>query len=94
MRGGLGGLPVSNDRTLYRRLRAGPQSVTISRDRKPDEIVGTTGKGQESRANSDTVEQRLARLAVIIDAHDWEQLREWRLSQMAALGLFEEPNKP
>jgi hypothetical protein len=33
---------------------------------------------------------RLQRLGQIIDEHDWEQLREWRLSQMMALGFFPE----
>jgi hypothetical protein len=37
------------------------------------------------------VAERLARLGQIIDEHDWEQLRGWRLSQMMALGFFEEP---
>jgi hypothetical protein len=41
----------------------------------------------ESRARVDTVAERLQRLGVILDQHDADALREWRLSQMAQLGI-------
>ena len=41
----------------------------------------------ESRARVDTVAERLQRLGVILDQHDVDALREWRLSQMAQLGI-------
>jgi len=41
----------------------------------------------ESRARVDTVAERLQRLGVIHDQHDADALREWRLSQMAQLGI-------
>jgi hypothetical protein len=53
--------------------------------------MGGTHGPAASRARIDTVALRLQRLGQIIDEHDWEQLRGWRLSQMMALGFFEEP---
>ena len=46
----------------------------------------SVGHGQ-SRARVDTVALRLQRLGVILDQHDADALREWRLSQMAQLGI-------
>ena len=74
------------DRTLYTGIRpAKAQAPRPQRNRRVEQICGTYGG--ESRAKIDTVAMRLQRLAVIIDEHDWQQLREWRLSQMLALGL-------
>jgi hypothetical protein len=55
--------------------------------------MGGTHGPAASRARIDTVPERLARLGVQLQGQppDWEQLREWRLSQMMALGFFEEP---
>ena len=44
----------------------------------------------ESRARVDTVALRLQRLGEIIDQHDPDALREWRLSQMAQLRIGDE----
>jgi hypothetical protein len=44
----------------------------------------------ESRARVDTVALRLQRLGAILDQHDPDALREWRLSQMAQLGIGDE----
>ena len=44
----------------------------------------------ESRARVDTVALRLQRLGEILDQHDADALREWRLSQMAQLGIGDE----
>ena len=41
----------------------------------------------ESRARVDTVALRLQRLGVILEQHDADALREWRLSQLAQLGI-------
>jgi hypothetical protein len=55
--------------------------------------MGGTHGGGDSRAKIDTVAERLSRLGVLLQGEppDWERLRAWRLSQMAALGFFEEP---
>jgi hypothetical protein len=51
--------------------------------------MGGTHGGGESRAKIDTVAERLSRLGVLLQGEppDWERLREWRLSQMMALGI-------
>ena len=78
-------------RTLYGPIRPGSPSVPATqRDRRKQHVLGV-GHGQDSKAKVDTVAIRLARLGVIIDEHDWQKLREWRVSQMMALGFFEEP---
>ena len=80
------------DRTLYTGVRPGaPAAPTVQKDRLVEQMGGT--HGGESRAKIDTVAERLARLGVLLQGKppDWERLREWRLSQMAALGFFEEP---
>jgi len=75
------------DRTLYTGIRpAKAQAPRSQRNRRVEQMGGTHG-GQDSRAKIDTVAERLARLGVIIDEHDWQKLREWRVSQMAQLGL-------
>ena len=43
----------------------------------------------DSRAKFDTSAERLIRLGAILEAGDWQALREWRLSQLAALGFIE-----
>ena len=77
-------------RTLYGPIRPGSPSVPATqRDRRKQHVLGV-GHGQDSKAKVDTVAIRLARLGVIIDEHDWQKLREWRVSQMMALGLVRE----
>jgi len=79
------------DRTLYTGVRpARSPAPPAQRNRRVEQMGGTHGPAA-SRARIDTVPERLARLGQIIDEHDWEQLRGWRLSQMMALGFFEEP---
>jgi hypothetical protein len=51
--------------------------------------MGGTHGPAASRARIDTVALRLQLLGQIIDEHDWEQLRGWRVSQMMALGFAE-----
>ena len=41
----------------------------------------------DSRARVDTVALRLQRLGAILEQHDADALREWRLSQLAQLGI-------
>ena len=77
-------------RTLYGKIRPGSPSVPATqRDRRVEQADKTPGA--KSRATVDTVALRLSRLAVILEEHDPDKLREWRLSQMMALGFFEEP---
>ena len=81
------------DRTLYTGVKPGVAAApTVQKDRLVEQMGGTHGGG-ESRAKIDTVAERLARLGVLLQGKppDWERLREWRLSQMMALGFFEEP---
>ncbi len=79
------------DRTLYTGVRpARSPAPPAQRNRRVEQMGGTHGPAA-SRARIDTVALRLQRLGQIIDEHDWEQLREWRLSQMMALGFFEQP---
>ena len=76
------------DRTLYTGIRpAKAQAPRPQRNRRVEQICGTYGG--ESRAKIDTVAERLARLGVLLqgDPPDWERLREWRLSQLMALGI-------
>lgn len=78
-------------RTLYGPIRPGSPSVPATqRDRRKQYVLGV-GHGQDSKAKIDTVAIRLKTLERIIDEHDPDKLREWRLSQMLALGFFEEP---
>jgi len=87
---------MTRDRTFYRRLRAGPQSMTPTADRRKREAAGTSCS--ESRAKPDMSAIRLKTLEALIPQGDPEQqrafvqgdpdkLRQWRLSQMAALGF-------
>ena len=81
------------DRTLYTGVKPGVAAApTVQKDRLVEQMGGTHGPAA-SRARIDTVPERLARLGVQLQGQppDWEQLREWRLSQMMALGFFEEP---
>ena len=80
------------DRTLYAGVKpARSPAPTVQKDKLVEQISGTYGG--ESRAKIDTVADRLARLGVLLQGKppDWEQLRGWRLSQLMALGFFEEP---
>ena len=77
------------DRTLYTGIRpAKAQAPRPQRNRRVEQMGGTHGGG-ESRAKIDTVAERLARLGVLLQGKppDWERLREWRVSQMLALGI-------
>jgi hypothetical protein len=76
---------VTRERTIYKRLRAGPQSFTPSRDRKAVESARTSGS--ESRAKPDMSAVRLKTLEALIPQGDPDKLRAWRLSQMLALGF-------
>jgi hypothetical protein len=77
------------DRTLYTGVRpARSPAPPAQRNRRVEQMGGTHGGGG-SRAKIDAVAERLARLGQIIDEHDWEQLRAWRVSQMMALGFAE-----
>jgi len=81
------------DRTLYTGVKpARSPAPPAQRNRRVEQMGGTHGGG-ESRAKIDTVAERLARLGVLLQGEppDWQRLREWRLSQMMALGFFEEP---
>jgi hypothetical protein len=79
------------DRTIYTSVKPSVAAApTVQKDRLVEQMGGTHGPAA-SRARIDTVALRLQRLGQIIDEHDWEQLREWRLSQLMALGFFEQP---
>lgn len=78
------------DRTLYTGIRpARSPAPPAQRNRRVEQIGGKYGG--ESRAKIDTVAERLSRLGVLLQGEppDWERLREWRLSQMMALGFGE-----
>ena len=77
------------DRTLYTGIRpARSPAPPAQRNRRVEQMGGTHGPAA-SRARIDTVALRLQLLGQIIDEHDWEQLRGWRVSQMMALGFAE-----
>ena len=79
------------DRTLYTGVRpARSPAPPAQRNRRVEQMVGTHGGG-DSRAKIDTVAERLSRLGVLLQGEppDWERLRQWRLSQMMALGFAE-----
>ena len=70
------------------RNRSTSMSVSGSvRDRKLQYASGTNGTG--SNETRDMSLRRLERLSAILDQHDWEKLREWRVSLWMALRLFE-----
>ena len=63
-------------------------SMTVSgtmRDRRVSEVSGTNGTGSDETRDASL--RRLERLSAILPAGDPEALREWRLSQLAALGI-------
>jgi hypothetical protein len=75
------------DRTIYTSVKPSVAAApTVQKDRLVEQMGGTHGPAA-SRARIDTVALRLQRLGQIIDEHDWEQLRGWRVSQMMALGI-------
>ena len=70
------------------RNRSTSMSVSGSmRDRRVSEVSGTNGTGSDE--TRDMSLRRLERLSAILDQHDWEKLREWRVSLWMALRLFE-----
>ena len=66
-----------------------PLPTGTQHDKRLQFRTQSVGHG-ESRARVDTVTLRLQRLGEIIDQHDPDALREWRLSQMAQLGIGDE----
>ena len=68
------------------RNRSTSMSVSGSmRDRRVSEVSGTNGTGSDETRDASL--RRLERLSAILPAGDPEALREWRLSQLAALGI-------
>ncbi len=63
-----------------------PLPTGTHRDRRLKFRTQSVGHG-DSRARVDTVALRLQRLGVILEQHDADALREWRLSQLAQLGI-------
>jgi hypothetical protein len=63
-----------------------PLPTGTQHDKRLQFRTQSVGHG-DSRAKIDTVAERLQRLGVILDQHDADALREWRLSQMAQLGI-------
>jgi hypothetical protein len=89
-------MDMSRERSIYKRLRAGPQSMTPTTDRRKREAAGTSCS--ESRAKPDMSAIRLKTLEALLPQSDPEKqrafvqgdpdkLRAWRLSQMLALGF-------
>ena len=66
-----------------------PLPTGTQHDKRLQFRTQSVGHG-ESRARVDTVALRLQRLGAILDQHDPDALREWRLSQMAQLGIGDE----
>ena len=62
-----------------------PLPTSTIRDQRLSERVGQWGHGHGPRV--DTSAERLQRLGAILGSGDWQALREWRLSQLAALGI-------
>ena len=60
-----------------------PLPTGTVRDQRIAERVGQWGHG--SGGKRDTSAERLQRLGAILEAGDWQALREWRLSQLAML---------
>ena len=80
------------DRTIYTSVKPSVAAApTVQKDRLVEQMGGTHGPAA-SRARIDTVDDRLARLGVLLQGNppDWEQLREWRLSQMEQLERLKE----
>lgn len=63
-----------------------PLPTGTQNDKRPQFRTQSVGHG-ESRARVDTVALRLQRLGAILEQHDADALREWRLSQLAQLGI-------
>jgi len=63
-----------------------PLPTGTHRDRRLKFRTQSVGHG-DSRARVDTVALRLQRLGAILEQHDADALREWRLSQLAQLGI-------
>jgi hypothetical protein len=63
-----------------------PLPTGTQHDKRPQFRTQSVGHG-ESRARVDTVALRLQRLGAILEQHDADALREWRLSQLAQLGI-------
>jgi hypothetical protein len=63
-----------------------PLPTGTQHDKRPQFRTQSVGHG-ESRARVDTVAERLQRLGVILEQHDADALREWRLSSWHSWGL-------
>ena len=63
-----------------------PLPTGTQHDKRLQFRTQSVGHG-ESRARVDTVALRLQRLGEILEQHDADALREWRLSQLAQLGI-------
>ncbi len=63
-----------------------PLPAGTHRDKRLQFRTQSVGHG-DSRARVDTVALRLQRLGAILEQHDADALREWRLSQLAQLGI-------
>ena len=66
-----------------------PLPTGTHRDRRLKFRTQSVGHG-DSRARVDTVALRLQRLGAILEQHDADALREWRLSQLAQLRIGDE----
>jgi hypothetical protein len=60
--------------------------IASARDRRLAEASGYHGSRTEDTTR-DTGAWRLAELGRLLPLGDWQALRQWRLDQMAALGL-------
>jgi hypothetical protein len=75
------------NRTCYAGVRpARSPAPPAQRNRRVEQMGGTHGPAA-SRARIDTVALRLQRLGAILEQHDADALRDWRLSQLAPLGI-------
>ena len=63
-----------------------PLPTGTQHDKRLQFRTQSVGHG-DSRARVDTVALRLQRLGAILEQHDADALREWRLSQLAQLGI-------
>jgi hypothetical protein len=59
--------------------------MASARDRRLAEASGYHGSRTEDNLPSDVL--RLVELGRLLETRDWKGLRQWRLDQMAALGL-------
>lgn len=67
-------------------IESEPLPTGPARDVRMAERTQSVGHG-DSRAKIDTAALRLQRLGAILEQHDADALREWRLSQLAQLGI-------